>query len=348
MHLSAIAFVGLLAGVVLAGVAVAQPAPSAQGAPPPQTAPGVDPRLAAAFERFDHAVPTARDAIRREIDAIAATKPGDAPFAALVGTLWLMRSEWLSAEPYLRAALPKMPGFAPVTHALGVVLLQTSRPEDAEVLLRPAVQQFASDPLIGDLLFNLAMACAMVNKRLEASEWFEKALAVTPNAAINHFSIGENELNLHRLDRAEAAFRKAMELDPPHPDARWKLAITLVQLARFGDAEALFRQAVSVGPLPSRVAASYQFGVYLFEQGRAGEALPLLQAVTAAKPGDRMAWNWEARVLKALGRREESTAALRRYRELQAEADKSETEFLLGLIRDKLTRPDGKPVPERG
>jgi protein O-GlcNAc transferase len=168
-----------------------------------------------------------------------------------------------------------------------------------------------------------------------------------PDAAINHFSLAENELNLHRLDRAEAGFRKAMTLTPGHPDARWKLAVTLGQLDRAAEAEALFRQAVAAGAPKSRDRAAFHYGIFLFERGRHAEALPQLEAATRAKPDDRMAWSWLARAQKALGKKEEAAASIARYRELQARADREETDFLLGLIRDKLEGGDGKTVPDR-
>jgi len=334
--------VKLLVALLLALCAARPAAPQAAPA-----ADGVDPQLAAAFARFDAAAGEAREAARREIEALAAKR--DSPNAALlVGSLWVGRREWKSSVPHLRRATAAMPEFAPAWNALGAALLQDSRPDEAEEVLRPAVARFASDPVHGDLLFNLAMACAMGNKRLEASEWFEKAIARAPDAAITHFSLAENELNLHRLDRAEAGFRKAMTLTPGHPDARWKLAVTLGQLDRAEEAEALFKQAIATGAPKSRVSAALQYGIFLFERGRHADALPHLEATTRAKPDDRMAWSWLARTQKALGKKEEAAASIARYRELQAQADREETDFLLGLIRDKLEGGDRKSVPDRG
>lgn len=334
---------GAFARLVVAWVGAVGAGAPLHGQAPAQG--GLDPALRDAFARFDAGD---RDAARAGVEALAAAKRADPGYTMLVGTLWLMRAEWKQAEPHVRAALQKLPDFAPAHNALAVVLLQTSRPEEAEKVLRPAVARFAADPVFGELAFHLAMACAMVNKRLEASEWFEKAIALSPGNAINHFSLAENELNLHRLERAEPSFRRAMELDPPHPDARWKLAVTLAEAGRPAEAEPLFAAAVSSGPPKSRLSAAYRFGVFLFERERHAEALPLLQSATKGKPDDRMAWNYQARTLRALGRKEEAAAALARYRELQAAADRDENEFLLSLIRDKLAPPDGKVVPERG
>jgi tetratricopeptide (TPR) repeat protein len=324
-------------------IGVAAPASQVRAAPD-----GVDPRLAAAFDRFDRAGPDQREAARAEVETFAAARANEPAWSLVVGTFWLVRGEWKSAEPWLRRAHAALPGSAPAAQGLGVALLQLSRPEDAEAVLRPAVARFATDPLQGDLRYNLAMACALVNRRLEASEWFERALELAPDSALNHFSLAENELNLARFDRAEAGFRKAMTLSPPHPDARWKLAVTLARIGQPVAAEALFREAAAGGPAASRLAATYQYGVFLFEQGRPAEALPALEAVTRERPDDRMAWNWRARTERALGRKEAATASLARYRELQAEADKSETEFLLGLIRDKLTDAERKAFPSGG
>jgi tetratricopeptide (TPR) repeat protein len=225
------------------------------------------------------------------------------------------------------------------------VLLATERNDEAEALFRRAVERFEGTEDGPDLVFHLGMSCVLNGRRLEGSQWFEKAIAAAPAHALYQFSWAENERNLQRLERAEQGFRAAMRLSPGHPDARWKLAVTLAHAGRAAEAEPLFKEALASGPSKSRESAGFEYGVFLFGQGRHEEALVRLESATRAQPDDRMAWSYLARALRALGQGERAEAAVARYRELQATADRKDTEYLLGLIRDRLTRPEDGTAP---
>lgn len=317
----------------------------AVGQTPP--VPRLDPRLEAAlltWDRGDHATALL------ELEKLGASAPTDGALQLLITDELVKRKEYAAAEPFARRALGLLPDFPPAHILLGVSLLSTDRAEEAERLFRAAVARFQGTIDEPELVFNLGMACALQSKRLEAGDWFAKAIALKPKNALFRFSAAENDRNLQRFAQAEAGFRLAMTLEPRHADAGWKLAVTLAAQGRDGDAEPLFRTAIAAGPPASRQGASYEYGVFLFERGRATEALPLLEALTKAKPDHRMAWNYLARTLRALGRKDAAAAAISHYQALQKEADRSETRYLLGLIQAQLSGEapgDGKQMPER-
>lgn len=312
------------------------------GAPQTAASSEVDPRLQPAIAKFEHGE---RDAAKQLLAALVRAEPNDVALALEVATLLVVRQEYAAAEPYARTAYAKAPQLAQSHVVLGGVLLFTDRPEDAEQLFRAAVARFQGTSDAPDLVFNLGMACAKNSKRTEAGEWFDRAIALAPDRALYVFSAAENDLNLHRLERAEAGFRKAMVAKPPHADATWKLAVTLAARERPKEAEPLFQQAVASGPPASRWSASYHYAVFLFEAGRPAEALPLLEKATQQKPKDRMAWSYLARTLRALGRKDEAAAAVKRHQELQADADRAEDDYLLGLLRAQLS--GGSAPPEK-
>jgi len=316
---------------------------AARQGPPP----AIDPRVDATFQIYDRGD---KAAAKRELDKLLVAAASDPAAMVLLAHGLDMRQEYAWAEPFARRAVLLRPDFAPCQYALGVSLLFTDHVEEAERVLRAAAGRFAGTQDEPDLVFSLAMACVLQNKRLEGGLTFAKAIELQPKNALYRFSAAENDRNLKRLAEAEAGFRLAMTLEPPHADAAWKLAMTLAELGRFAEAEPLFQRAIAQGTPASRQSAAYQFAVFLFERGRAQEALPLLQALVKARPADRMAWNYLARTLRALGHKEESAAALKRYQSLQAEFDRTETDYLLGLIRAQRSggrAPDGKQMPER-
>ena len=311
----------------------------------PAPAPQIDPRLRPVFAKYDRGE---KEAALAELAGLRASAPGDGALIVTIADELNRRTEYSAAEPYARRALELMPAFAPAHKVLGMSLLLGDRTNEAEATYRVAAARFKGTQDEPDLVFNLGMSCAMQSKRLEASEWFGRAIELRPKNALFHFSAAENDRNLGRLEQAEAGFRLASTLEPRHPDAGWKLAVTLAASGRFEEAEQGFRGALEQGPPASRLGAAAEFGIFLFERGRAAEALPLLQRVVKARPSDRRAWNWLARTLRSLGREEQAAQALERYRVLQAEADRTETEYLLGLIRAQLGEEppdDSKPPP---
>lgn len=313
----------------------------------PQAAPPIDPRVRAAMERFDRGE---KEAARKELDALRGSAGGDGVLMLGIAYAYEQREAYAEAEPFARRAFELLPDLAPTHLVLGVSLIFSEHVEEAERIFRAANARFGGTQDEPDLVFNLGMACALLNKRLEASEWFERAIALQPRNALFRFSLGENERNLKRYARAEEAFRLAMSLPPGHPDAGWKLAVTLAADGHDEEAATLFKSALKSGPPASRVGAAYEYAVFLFERGRASDALPLLQSVVKVRPADRFAWNYLARTLRATGRKDEAAVAIKRYQELQAEADRTEAEYLLSLVRTRLAdgtpAADGKEMPK--
>ena len=80
--------------------------------------------------------------------------------------------------------------------------------------------------------------------------------------------------NLKRNDEAEAAYRKAIELNPSYADAYSNLGVLLHEnLKRYDEAEAAYRKAIELNP--SDADAYFNWGVLLHENlKRYDEAKP--------------------------------------------------------------------------
>jgi Tfp pilus assembly protein PilF len=79
-------------------------------------------------------------------------------------------------------------------------------------------------------------------------EWIEKAIAVTPNAAIYHNNLGAFSRRLGRMEEAMAAYRKAVELQPDYADARYNLGNVLRDTGQLAQSVAEYREAVRLRP----------------------------------------------------------------------------------------------------
>lgn len=87
-------------------------------------------------------------------------------------------------------------------------------------------------------------------------------------------NIGLLYTDQHRLDRAEAAYRKALDLQPAFTQAAVNLADLYRLQGRDGDGELTLRQALVRDP--RNAAAHHALGLVLVRQKRLPEALPVL------------------------------------------------------------------------
>jgi predicted Zn-dependent protease len=293
-----------------------------------------DPRLESAKRRF---VGGDAAGARAEFGSVCKAAPGEGWLALAVTDFLVSHQDFTGAEPFARSALVLLPEVPPAHNLLGSCLLFTDRVDEAEQVYRAAAAKFEGTEAARNLVFGVAMACAVGHKNLEAQTWFERALALDPDSPLFHFSSAENLILLHRPAEAELHLRRAAGGPAPHPDADWKLATVLAAQGKDAEAESLFRAASRKGPPASRSNATYQRAVFLLERGRAAEAEPLLTEAVANRPDDRMAWSYLARAQKTLGKTADAAASLKCYRALQGKADRAETDYLLGLIRPQLS-----------
>jgi Tfp pilus assembly protein PilF len=86
------------------------------------------------------------------------------------------------------------------------------------------------------LFFNLGMALAEREQIEGALSAFERAVALDPRNAENHFGLGLAAASAGRLDQASLALTKAVAVDPRHWDARLELARIELEQGRLGEA----------------------------------------------------------------------------------------------------------------
>jgi tetratricopeptide (TPR) repeat protein len=77
---------------------------------------------------------------------------------------------------------------------------------------------------------------------VQALEYFERALTLTPNNANAHFNVGFVCEELGRSQEAELAFRKALEMDEKMDRAWYGLGLVLVRQRRFDESLVAFKR----------------------------------------------------------------------------------------------------------
>jgi tetratricopeptide (TPR) repeat protein len=207
-----------------------------------------------------HARATAPDAIKLAFDFAQRVVPVQASSAStLVATFdeaWnearrrLSAGQFAEAEPIYRQLLAAAPQVPPLWQEMGIVHLQSARPE-------------------------------------QARECLEKAVALEPHNPAHYGNLGIAYRALKRYDDAATAFRRAIA-DQPTPPMFSNLGLALKDGGRTEEALEAFNQALSIRP--DYATALFNRANLLLELGRLLEAKSDYARVVALNPADAGAW----------------------------------------------------------
>lgn len=212
-----------------------------------------------------------------------------------------------------RAALALAADHAGALHLLGVIALQTNRPQDAAACfakaaaLAPANQGYhhnhglallgmgqapaairAFDQAlslradIAEVHCSRAEALLQLNRPAEALAGFDRAAALEPALAEAHCGRG-NALRHSDAAAARAAFETALARDPNYAEARYGLALALQDLGI--SAEALAEIDTVAAAYPALPEVHYARGNMLMDLNRPADARAAYETVLALDPG---------------------------------------------------------------
>jgi tetratricopeptide (TPR) repeat protein len=167
----------------------------------------------------------------------------------------LLANDRRKSEDIFRQILQRDPSHIAALVGLAASSLEADTPRDAERLLRHALKQTASLPVIwramGPTLVRLGQlaaaddaarrllqiepespqswitlaSVAIRNLRVaDALAAYEKAAALQPKEVGLRISIGHTQKTLGRRIESEASYRQALQMDPGHAEAYWSLA----------------------------------------------------------------------------------------------------------------------------
>jgi Flp pilus assembly protein TadD len=162
----------------------------------------------------------------------------------------------------------------------------TSKRYDTAAPPGQRLRSIAAGILIGGALFG----CAATGEQKQSSWHTGRAammralpLAVTGTpAAADYYALGRHEYYSGRFAMAEAAYRRALQLDPDAAEAFNGLAVLHDRLGRYDLSAVEYRAALSRAPAAPHILANLGYSLLL--QGRAEEALPLLRRAAALAP----------------------------------------------------------------
>jgi tetratricopeptide (TPR) repeat protein len=149
----------------------------------------------------------------------------------------------------------------------------------------------------------------------EAIAKFNEVLAKAPNCAECYFNIGEAHRQKGRLNEAETAFKKAVELKPDSADAYTGLANIYNSQKKFDLAAEASANASKYTTVASGggAEASFNQGVILFNSQKYAEAKAQFEAAVKADPNMAMAQYQLGMTALNLGQFADAVTALEAY-----------------------------------
>ncbi|MBF0178499.1 MAG: tetratricopeptide repeat protein [Magnetococcales bacterium] len=242
------------------------------------------------------------------------------------------QGRFAEAELLARRLVADLPGEGFGWKALGTILLQTGRHDQAIAALEEAAQRMPGDAEtlghLGQALFRRGNEHLAQNHPSEAEACYRRALGLVPEQPDPWNNLGLALQGLSRPDEAEAAFRQAARLDPDDPEIHANLYQLLESQGRLPDAVTALREIARLKPGDATVR--FDLGTRLFLLERHGEAEQAFREAIRIHPGHADAYNNLAILLDVVQRHDEAEAA---YREaIRLDPERAEPYQNLGLI----------------
>ena len=230
-------------------------------------------------------------------------------------------------EAYARRC-PEERSEANAWHPLMTVLLLTGESKALEELSREQRPRFPDDD---GIYFYLGLSCTRQNKTLESIDIFEDLVKRSGDNLAYRYALGDACLKGRQEAKAEQHYRKALQLQPDHPDAVWRLGDTLSILGKDTEAEKTYKDGIQ----RNNMEACYRYGVFLFQRDRFQEAMYYFKRWTTEVPERAMPWSYLGRCHLQLGRKRSADKALARFRELRLKNDSEENDELSRMLRTR-------------
>lgn len=183
------------------------------------------------------------------------------------------------ATRVMSAANTRFPGNATLAYLTARVADVLDNAKEAEESYKRAI---AADPKIIDAYLYLSRHYMQFRRFTEAAPVLEAGLTQAPDNAAMRVGMGELALHERNLDRAEAEFKKAIELNPYSADAHLGASRVSSERGKYELAATQVAKALELNPrIPG---GKLMNGVALWKLGKLEEAITELEAAHEAEP----------------------------------------------------------------
>ncbi|MEK6336028.1 MAG: tetratricopeptide repeat protein [Acidobacteriota bacterium] len=299
------------------------------------------PNPAEVEERFEDALAAGNDArderkyaaAEASYRSAASLKPNDARAHYGLGNIFTDQQRWDDAEKSYRRAVDLAPNSTESLVALSFVLVQprtgalnAKRFADAELFARRATQLQPTNAVAFDRLGVAMTARGIFNSETEAA--FRRAVELDPSFVVAQVHLAGVLRRLNKREEAEPLYRSAIE--------QAKDAPTLVLIAdamqseqRWNDSEPVLRRALQIDA--RNPGALYLLGRLLAVNRKYAEAEPVLKTAIEVNPKSFAARNILGRAYLGLERYDDAYKTYDHAVELASEADRKQLAGTFGF-----------------
>ncbi len=208
----------------------------------------------------------------------------------------------------------------------GLKLQRSGRTKEAESAFRQLISKNARHHRALSALGILMFETGRVE---EATRYLERAVQVEPNPKYLT-NLGEVYRRQGRLDVAAEAFGRILETEPSYPDARLNLASVLGEAGVYAPALELLQQAAAFGPDGPRLRVTLAW--VLFRLNRPDESLVHARRAVELAPDLASAHGQLGDALDATGEKAAALESYRRATELDPSNDRSHSDLIVAML----------------
>lgn len=310
------------------------------------------------------------DNARKSLEKAQQLKPSLRGANLFLGIIAYRQNRFKFAEQLLEKETRLDPRSAKAYMWLGVCRLAEN---DAQGAIAPLDKAYSLDPKDVDILYHrgraymlvanasydamfkvdhdservhqlLAEAYAQSYRNQDSISEFELALKMAPHQPGLHEELGDQYWVVGDLDKAEAAYRDELAIDPNANTAMYKLGSLLVLNKNASDGIPLLLNALRGDP--SLTDAHYYLGTGLMASGNSQRAIHEFQLAIAADPAnDRAMLSYYklARLYHGLGEKTDEQAAMQNFLRMRAASKERQDLHSAQIARDRSKLPVEDP-----
>jgi len=226
------------------------------------------------------------EAAEKVLKYVTSTWPDSAEAHGELGLLLIGRAKFSDAAEEFERAVQLDPESGKYSLGLGQALLRSEQFPAALQFLLSVQKKFGDQP---DFQFLLALAYLSVQRYTEAISELEKLVPVRPDSGRVQFFLAGSYKSIGDFKKAEACYRRAIQLEPQEPIYYRDLGSLLKKQdpAHLAEAKQLLNKALALDP--SDEETKLDLASCLEKEGKLEEAVTLLEQVIVANPASRRA-----------------------------------------------------------
>jgi tetratricopeptide (TPR) repeat protein len=141
---------------------------------------------------------------------------------------------------------------------LGGLYFDNRRYEDAEIMMRKAVELFPNEFAVNLIL---GLSLAQQNKPLESKDYLKKAVELNPSDVNSLSAYGFTLSQLQENEEAVEYLKRALRLDPNNVNMLGQLGLIYNNLKMMAESDSLYEQALQIDPQNALINNNYAYSL---------------------------------------------------------------------------------------